>query len=110
MARRLRFDDLNREVAPGEIFCLLGASGAGATTAIFLDSAAPTEGEARINGYVAEERPINTKQRLAYIPEQVMPYRNFTGVENLGYFSELAGKRGAKREPLDELGRVRLIG
>ena len=34
---------------------------------------------------------METKKRLAYIPEQVMLYRNLTGLENLRFFSRLAG-------------------
>lgn len=37
-----------------------------------------------------------------------MLYKNFTGVENLDYFSELAGKRYAKRELLDWLAKAGL--
>jgi ABC-2 type transport system ATP-binding protein len=107
---RVVVDDLNLQVAPGEIFCLLGANGAGKTTTInlFLNFITPTKGEARINGYVVAEHPIETKQWLAYIPEQVMLYRNFTGLENLDYFSELAGKHYTKRELLDWLASVGL--
>jgi ABC-2 type transport system ATP-binding protein len=52
----------------------------------------PTKGEARINGYAVAEHRVETGQWLAYILEQVRLYRNFTGLENLDYFSELAGK------------------
>ena len=38
--------------------------------------------------------PLATKKFLAYIPEQVMLYRNLTGLENLDYFVAL---NGAKR-------------
>ena len=37
------------------------------------------------------DHPLETKKRLAYIPEQVMLYRNLTGLENLRFFSRLAG-------------------
>ncbi len=60
---RVVVDDLNLQVAPGEIFCLLGANGAGKTTTInlFLNFITPTKGEARINGYVVAEHPIETQ-------------------------------------------------
>ena len=35
--------------------------------------------------------PLETKKCVAYIPEQVMLYRNLTGIENLEYFTALAG-------------------
>ncbi len=94
---------------PGEIFCLPGANGAGKTTTIslFLNFITPTRGEARINGCVVAEHPIETRQWLAYIPEQVLLYRNFTGLENLDYFSELAGKHYTRRELLNWLASVK---
>jgi ABC-2 type transport system ATP-binding protein len=86
-------DALDLTIKPGEVFCLLGANGAGKTTTInlFLNFVAPTSGEARISGMNVVEHPVETKRRLAYIPEQVMLYRNLTGLENLRFFSRLAG-------------------
>ena len=86
-------DELDLTIAPGEVFCLLGANGAGKTTTInlFLNFVEPSSGEARISGLNVVEQPIETKKRLAYIPEQVMLYRNLTGLENLRFFSRLAG-------------------
>jgi ABC-2 type transport system ATP-binding protein len=85
-------DALDLTIKPGEVFCLLGANGAGKTTTInlFLNFVAPTSGEARISGMNVVEHPVETKRRLAYIPEQVMLYRNLTGLENLRFFSRLA--------------------
>lgn len=86
-------NNLNLEVAPGEIFALLGQNGAGKTTTInlLLGFLAPTSGKATINGMVVQEHPTETKKHVAYIPETVMLYPNLTGVENLEFFSSLAG-------------------
>ncbi len=86
-------DALNLNIAPGEIFCLLGANGAGKTTTInlFLNFIQPTSGTATINGLDVVKNPLETKKYIAYIPEQVMLYRNLTGLENLEYFAALAG-------------------
>lgn len=85
--------DLNLHIRAGEIYCLLGANGAGKSTTInlFLDFIKPTSGCALVNGLNAAEHPIETKKALAYIPEVVMLYRNLNGLENLRYFSGLAG-------------------
>jgi ABC-2 type transport system ATP-binding protein len=98
-------EDLNLLVAPGEVFCLLGANGAGKTTTIqlFLNFVDPTSGTARINGVDVTEKPLETKRFLAYIPETVMLYRNLTGLENLEYFSALAGRSDYTRQDLLEL-------
>jgi ABC-2 type transport system ATP-binding protein len=90
---QVALDRLNLTVRAGEVFCLLGANGAGKTTTInlFLNFIDPTAGKAFIDGLDVTKAPLETKQRLAYIPEQVMLYRNLTGLENLEYFSALAG-------------------
>lgn len=91
--------DLNLEILPGHIFCLLGANGAGKTTTInlFLNFVQPTKGEALINGVNVAEKPLESKQYLAYIPENLQLYPNLTGLENLDYFSGLAGKQYEKQ-------------
>ena len=84
---------LNLNVQPGEVFCLLGANGAGKTTTInlFLNFIEPTSGTARVNNLDVTTNSLESKKYLAYIPEQVMLYRNLTGLENLEYFTALAG-------------------
>ena len=87
-------DALDLTIEPGEVFCLLGANGAGKTTTInlFLNFVQPDSGTARIKGLDVTRHPLETKKYLAYIPEQVMLYRNLSGLENLEYFAALAGK------------------
>jgi ABC-2 type transport system ATP-binding protein len=84
---------LNLEVGAGEVFCLLGANGAGKTTTIqlFLGFIEPTSGSAKIQGLEVRENALETKKFIAYIPENVMLYPNLTGLENLEYFTTLAG-------------------
>jgi ABC-2 type transport system ATP-binding protein len=90
----IALDALTLSVAPGEVFCLLGANGAGKTTTInlFLNFIQPTSGSVTINGIDVTRKPLETKKHVAYIPETVMLYRNLTGLENLEYFSALAGR------------------
>ncbi|WP_166825849.1 ABC transporter ATP-binding protein [Thalassoroseus pseudoceratinae] len=97
-------DQLNLHVRSGEIYCLLGANGAGKTTtlSLFLGFIRPTSGEAIVNGRIVERFPIETKRDLAYIPEVVHLYRHLTGIENLKYFAELAGRRRLTRKVLLE--------
>jgi ABC-2 type transport system ATP-binding protein len=91
---------LNLSIKPGEIFALLGQNGAGKTTTInlFLGFIEPTEGSASIDGISVAENPQEIKKYLAYIPETVMLYPNLTGLENLEYFSSLAGFDYSKKE------------
>jgi ABC-2 type transport system ATP-binding protein len=103
---------LNLTIEPGEIFCLLGANGAGKTTTInlFLNFISPSGGTASIGGIDVVKDPLGSKKMLAYIPEQVMLYRNLTGLENLEYFTALAGASHTRSELtgyLEEAGLAR---
>ena len=86
-------NNLNLKLNKGEIFALLGQNGAGKSTTIniFLGFVKPTEGIAKINGISVVDHPEETKKFIAYIPETVLLYPNLTGVENLKFFSSLAG-------------------
>ena len=96
----LALDHLNLNVNEGEIYCLLGANGAGKTTAInlLLGFITPTSGSAFINQLNVQENAKATKRFLAYIPENLMLYPSLTAVENLDYFSGIAGKKLSKFE------------
>ena len=86
-------NNLNLKLNEGEIFALLGQNGAGKSTTIniFLGFVKPTGGVAKINGISVVDHPEETKKFIAYIPETVLLYPNLTGVENLKFFSSLAG-------------------
>ncbi|MCK8521246.1 ATP-binding cassette domain-containing protein [Aquimarina sp. D1M17] len=91
---------LNLSVDKGEIFCLLGQNGAGKTTTInlFLGLIEPTSGEASINGVMVVPNNNKTTKMIAYIPEVVQLYGNLSGIENLNFFSRLAGFRYTNTE------------
>jgi ABC-2 type transport system ATP-binding protein len=96
----LALDHLNLTVQPGELFCLLGANGAGKTTALnlFLNFIEPSEGQALVDGIDVAARPLEAKQRLAYVSENVMLYGNFTARQNLEFFARLGGRTGLSRD------------
>lgn len=89
----IALEPLDLTVAPGEVVCLLGANGAGKTTTInlFLGFTAPSKGRALVKGLDVTQAPLESKRHLAYIPETVMLYPSLTGLENLGFFCDLAG-------------------
>ena len=93
-------NSLNLTINEGEIFALLGQNGAGKTTTIncFLGFIQPSGGSASINGVSVAENALETKKYLAYIPETVMLYPNLSGIENLEFFSSLAGFSYGKDE------------
>ncbi|MFZ1685388.1 MAG: ABC transporter ATP-binding protein [Candidatus Zixiibacteriota bacterium] len=91
---QLALDHVSFQIRPGEIYAMLGGNGAGKTTTInlFLNLIEPTEGEARIKGYVTHREPLLAKQHIAFVSENVMLYGNFTAIQNLDYFARLGGK------------------
>ncbi|MBL8148828.1 MAG: ABC transporter ATP-binding protein [Blastocatellia bacterium] len=107
---KVALNNLNLKIEPGEVFCLLGANGAGKTTTInlFLNFIQPTSGKALIKSLDVAAQPIETKKYLSYIPEQVMLYKNLSGLENLDYFCSLAGKKYTATELLQFLLEVGL--
>ena len=96
----LALDGLTLKVNPGEIYCLLGENGAGKTTTInlFLNFIEPTAGRALINGIDVTRDPLEAKKYVAYLPENVMLYGNFTARQNLDFFAKLGGRRDLRRE------------
>ena len=92
-------------VGPSEIYCLLGPNGAGKTTTIhlFLGFLEPTAGSVHVTGLDVAAEPVESKRRLAYIPEQVMLYRNLSGLENLEYFAALGGRGSLAPERLTDI-------
>ncbi|MEL6615840.1 MAG: ABC transporter ATP-binding protein [Bacteroidota bacterium] len=86
-------DALDLAVHAGEVYALLGPNGAGKTTTInlFLGFLAPDAGAALVDGLDVQAEPLETKRRLAYLPEQVALYPSLSGAENLTYFAALAG-------------------
>ena len=98
-------DSLDLTIGPGEVYCLLGPNGAGKTTTInlFLGFVVPSAGRALVTGLDVSTHDRETKRRLAYIPEQVMLYRNLSGHENLEYFAALGGRDSLGRERLTDI-------
>ncbi len=90
----LAVSDVNLSVAPGEIYCLLGANGAGKTTTInlFMSFIKPTSGSLKIDQLDVVENENETKNHLAYIPENLSLYGSLTGLENLQFFTGLGGE------------------
>lgn len=90
----LAVNQLNFAVHAGQIFVMLGANGAGKTTTInlFLNFIDPTDGEAWIHGIDTHKQLLQAKQYVAFVSENVMLYQNFTAIQNLDFFSKLAGK------------------
>lgn len=101
---KMALDNLSLEVKSGEIYGLLGANGAGKSTTLNLLLGFLTADRGEINMIDINDSSIIQQDRIGYIPENVNLYPYLTGVENLDYFSKLAGLKFT----LEELARFLL--
>ena len=98
-------DQLNLAIRKGEIFGLLGPNGAGKSTTILmmLGLTEPTSGMAKVCGIDPTTNPIEVKQRIGYLPEDVGFYYNRTGFENLMLTARLNRLSGSEAKQKVEL-------
>ncbi|SDF74215.1 MULTISPECIES: ABC transporter ATP-binding protein [unclassified Duganella] len=84
---------LSVQIAPGEVFCMLGANGAGKTTSIklMLGLLTPSAGQVLVHGVDVHRDPLAARRQMLYLPEQIALYGEMSGLENLDYFAGLAG-------------------
>jgi ABC-2 type transport system ATP-binding protein len=87
-------DDLKLEVAPGEVFGLLGPNGSGKTTALrlLLGFLRPTAGRSWINGHDCWRDSVAARRQVAYLPGELRLYENMTGRQLVRFLSRLRGE------------------
>lgn len=117
-ARRLtrRFGDfiavneIDLTVRHGEVFGLLGANGAGKTTAIRMlcGTLAPTSGEIRVAGIDMVRRARAARGRIGYVAQRFALYGDLTVRENLALQAGLYGLDAARSRARIDWGLERL--
>src|SRR3989338_7335227 len=102
-------DNLNLEIAKGELFSFLGPNGAGKTTTIKLMTGLlkPTSGEILIGGYDIQKDAVNAKRLIGYIPDFPFLYEKLTAREFIEFIGNLynmdSGDIGKNAEELFEI-------
>ena len=88
---RLALDQVSFSVASGEVVGFLGPNGAGKTTTmrILTGCLAPTSGTAEIDGKDVFEYPVQTKEKLGYLPEIPPLYGDMYVEDYLKYVGQI---------------------
>ena len=80
-------DNLNLNVRKGSFFGFLGPNGAGKSTTIKMLTGllAPTSGQIRVLGQDLAHEPLQVKQRIGVVPEDLNLFERLTGAEMLAF-------------------------
>ena len=106
--RHIAVNDVDLEIAVGEVYGLIGPNGAGKTTLIRMLVAAqePTTGEIYINGdrLLLDQSNPSVKRHLGYLPDDFPLYNDLSVWDYLDYFARLyLLKNPRRRQRLNEV-------
>jgi len=84
-------DHISLDIQTGEILGLLGPNGAGKTTVLRMLTGflRPTEGTIRIKDYAIDEKPLEIKRLMGYLPESAPLYRDMLVYDYLSYIADM---------------------
>ena len=88
---------ISLDIFPAEIFGLLGPNGAGKTTTISIlcGLLSATSGSVMINGLNIKASPQKIKRFIGVVPQDIALYPSLTARENLTFFGNMYGLKGA---------------
>lgn len=95
-ARNVAVDDISFEVEKGQIVGFLGPNGAGKTTTMRILTCfmPPTSGTANVAGFDVNDKPMEVKKRIGYLPETPPLYPEMEVREYLSFAGQLRGLKG----------------
>jgi ABC-2 type transport system ATP-binding protein len=84
---------LNLSIPSGELFALLGPSGAGKTTSIkmLVGLLQPSKGAVRVCGHDLVHEPRAAHRRIGYVPDEAILYDKLSGREFLWFIADMFG-------------------
>src|SRR5512141_1090602 len=88
------------DVAPAEIYGLIGPDGAGKTTTIRMLAGVmkPTSGIARVSGYDTARQAEKLRIQVGYMAQRFSLYGDLSVRENIEFYADIFGVRGPERE------------
>jgi len=102
----LALDGVDLEVAPGQLYGLVGPDGAGKTTLLRILSTVmePTSGSAQLAGFDVMKQSEDVRALLGYMPQAFSLYPDLSVMENLKFFADINGVPAREQKKrIDEL-------
>ena len=98
----IALDHFSLQIAPGEVFGLLGPNGSGKTTAIhcMLQLLTYDKGDIDLFGQPMSPTRYDLKRRIGVVPQNVAVFEELTVRENIDYFCGLYVPDARERKPL----------
>lgn len=92
---------IDLDIAPGEIYGLIGPDGAGKTTTMRMLAGVmkPTSGIARVSGFDTTREAEQLRSQVGYMAQRFSLYGDLSVRENIEFYADIFGVRGSEREP-----------
>jgi ABC-2 type transport system ATP-binding protein len=86
-------DGVSLQIKAGEIYGLVGADGAGKTTAmrLLVGALKPDAGEINVCGYNVLKQVEQARSQIGYLSQRFSLYEDLTVLENIRFFAEVRG-------------------
>jgi len=96
--KRKVINDITLEVRRGEIFGLLGPSGAGKTTLVKMIAGIDQAASGTIHVLNAKMPDLTIMKKIGFMAQSDALYGELTALENLQFFASIYGLKGKKRQ------------
>ena len=101
-------DNLELKINDGEIFGFIGPNGAGKTTTIKMITGIlePDKGNVLIDGIDINEKSIEAKKKIGFVPDDANMFLQLTGLEYLNFIADIYDiSKESRKEEIDELSK-----
>lgn len=92
-------EDISFQVQAGEVLGFLGPNGAGKSTTMKMITGflAPTSGSIEVSGFNVNDKPIEVKKRIGYLPEGAPSYGEMTPAQYLEFIAQVRQLSGQNK-------------